>query len=234
MMAALAGILLAMTAVASGGPPEAAGAVLARLDHLVYAAPDLDEAARDLEKRLGVRATPGGQHPGRGTRNELIALGPSSYLEILGPDPGQPEPEKPRWLGIDALSAPRIAGWAVKWNDLEKLVADAARAGVQLGDVGRGSRQRPDGVVLFWRFTDPPNVLGDGLVPFFIDWGASPHPAATSSAHVTLVDLRAEHPDPESVRRMLRAVAVTLDVRKGSAPALIATLDSSRGRVELK
>jgi hypothetical protein len=88
--------------------------------------------------------------------------------------------------------------------------------------------------VLSWRFTDPGITLGDGLVPFFIDWGTSPHPAATSEAHVTLMDLRAEHPDPESMRRMLRAVGVTLDVRKGSAPALIATLDSPRGRVELK
>jgi hypothetical protein len=223
-----------MTAIEAGGPPQAPGGVLARLDHIVYAVPDLYEAVRDLERRLGVRATPGGQHPGRGTRNALIALGPSSYLEILGPDPDQPKPERPRWLGIDALTAPRIAAWAVKEDDLETLVADAARAGVRLGDVGRGSRRRPDGVVLSWRFTDPGIILGDGLVPFFIDWGTSPHPAATSEAHVTLVDLRAEHPDPESVRRMLRALGLALGVWKGSAPALIATLDSPRGRVELK
>jgi len=223
-----------MNAAASGGQPETAGGVLARVDHIVYAVPDLEEAVRDLENRLGVRASPGGRHPGRGTRNALIALGPSSYLEILGPDPDQPNPETPRWLGIDALTPPRIAGWAVKENDLEKLVADAARAGVQMGKVGRGSRRRPDGVLLSWRFTDPATVLGDGLVPFFIDWGTSAHPAATSEAHVTLVDLRAEHPDPELVRGMLRAVGLALEVRKATAPALVATLDSPRGRVELE
>ena len=34
------------------------------LDHLVYATSDLEATCRDLETRLGVRASAGGQHPG--------------------------------------------------------------------------------------------------------------------------------------------------------------------------
>jgi hypothetical protein len=33
-----------------------------RLDHLVYAVPDLDAGVVDLRARLGVRAAPGGPH----------------------------------------------------------------------------------------------------------------------------------------------------------------------------
>src|SRR5256885_1385728 len=145
--------------------------VIARVDHIVYATPDLQAGIDALEKRLGIRATAGGQHPGRGTRNALIALGPATYIEIIGPDPGQPKPAAARPFGIDALAAPKVIGWAAKAQNLDQIVADAKRAGIGLGAVTPGSRQRPDGLLLSWRYTDPRTVVADGIVPFFIDWG---------------------------------------------------------------
>jgi len=208
--------------------------ILASVDHLVYAAPDLEVGIKRLEDLLGVRATPGGQHPGLGTRNALIALGPSSYIEIIGPDPDQPRPAGPRRFGIDDLEAPRLVGWVAKGIELEQLVSRARDSGVALGDVIAGSRKRPDGVVLSWRYTDPNVVVADRLVPYFIDWGKSPHPAATAAQGVTLVALRAEHPDATRVQRMLDQLGLDLQVQAGPTPALIATLDSPRGRVQLR
>jgi hypothetical protein len=208
--------------------------VLARIDHLVYATPDLQLGVDAIEKQLGVKATSGGQHPGLGTRNALIALGPTSYLEIIGPDPEQPKPSAPRRFGIDDLTAPRIVRWVVKSGDLAAVAATAARAGVTLGPIASGNRRRPDGVVLAWRYTDPAVVVEDGLVPFFIDWGSSPHPALTAAKGATLTRLRAEHPDAPRVQKMLDALGLDLSVSQTSAPAIIATIDSPRGRVELR
>ena len=59
------------------------------VDHLVYATPDVEQSVAELEARLGVRASPGGQHLGLGTYNALLALGEACYLEIVGPDPLQ-------------------------------------------------------------------------------------------------------------------------------------------------
>jgi len=217
-----------------GGEPERTAGAVGSVDHLVYATPDLKAGIDAIEKLLGVRATPGGQHPGNGTRNALIALGPASYLEIIGPDPDQPDPPGPRRFGIDGLKAPRLAAWAAKGQDLERLAAQAARRGVILGPVGSGSRKRPDGVLLAWRFTSPATVLGDGIVPFFIDWGKTPHPARTAAAGATLAGLRAEHPDAQRVGEMLRKLGIDLRVTEAPAPALIAVVDCPGGRVELR
>jgi Glyoxalase-like domain len=208
--------------------------LLARVDHLVYATPDLQLGIDAIEKQFGVKAAAGGQHPGLGTRNALVALGPTSYLEIIGPDPEQPKPSGPRRFGIDDLKTPRIVRWVVKSSELPAVAEKAAKSGVTLGPIASGSRRRPDGVVLAWHYTDPAVVVADGLVPFFIDWGSSPHPALTAAKGATLTQLRAEHPDAPRVQKMLNALGLDLKVSSASAPAIVATVDSPRGRVELR
>ncbi len=200
----------------------------------MYATPDLQRGIDAIEKLIGVRASPGGQHPGRGTRNALVALGPASYIEIIGPDPEQPPPDSARPFGIDSLQEPRLVAWAMKGQDLDRFAADARQRGVALGAVTAGSRRRTDGLLLQWRYTDPHTVLADGLVPFVIDWGSTPHPAATAAAGASLAGLRAEHPDPGRVVRLLEALGVGLQVSRADRPALIATIQGPRGRVELR
>ena len=208
--------------------------VLARVDHLVYATPDLELGIQAIEKLTGVRASAGGQHPGLGTRNALIALGSSTYLEIIGPDPEQPKPDGPRRFGIDELKAPRLLTWVAKGTGLAPFVDRARASGVRLGDVIAGSRKRPDGVVLSWRYTDPNVILEERLVPYFIDWGTSPHPATTAAPGLSLRALRAEHPEPERMARILKQLGLNLPVRRDARPSLIATLDSPKGRIELR
>lgn len=208
--------------------------LLAAVDHLVYATPDLQVGIERVERMLGVRATPGGQHPGRGTRNALLSLGPGTYLEIIGPDPEQPTPAQARPFGIDDLEEPRLVTWAARGKELEQLASEADRRGVKLGEVISGSRQRGDGVLLSWRYTDPRTVVAAGIVPFFIDWGKTPHPAATAAQGASLIGLRAEHPDPKQVQEALSRLGLDLRVQRGSRAALIATVSGTRGRVELR
>ena len=215
-------------------PALPSGHVLERIDHLVYAAPDLDAAVGTIEALLGVRAAPGGRHPGEGTRNCLLSLGPAIYLEIVGPDAGAPAPGRPRWLGIDGLTEPRLVAWAARGEDLDGLVAAAAEAGATLGPVASGSRERADGQLLSWRFTDPRVVVEGGVVPFLIDWGRTPHPALSAPQGAILEGLRAEHPEPERVRKMLDALGLDLPVSFGPRAGLCATLLTPRGRVELR
>src|SRR5262245_20239650 len=208
--------------------------LLSKVDHLVYATPDLSAGVARVEQLLRVKAAPGGQHPGGGTRNALIRLGEASYLEIIGPDPDQPKPAIPRRFGIDDLKSPRLVTWAAKGTDLESLVASARSHGIDLGSVQAGSRRRPDGTLLRWRLTASPVSNGYGIVPFFIDWGDTQHPASSLPKECELVSLRAEHPDGKRLQATLAALGLNLAVKSGPEPALIATIRTPRGEVELR
>lgn len=205
-----------------------------RLDHLVYAVPELGAGVADLEKRLGIRATPGGKHVGLGTHNALIALGEDQYLELIAPDPEQPDPERPRPFGVDALTAGRLVTWAAKESDLEARAEAAREAGYDAGSIVDMSREAPGGQRISWRLTLSSTPVGDGLVPFLIDWGATPSPAGALPKGCRLVGLRAEHPEPGAVRAALDALGAELPLAQAAAASLIASLDTPLGRVELR
>ncbi|MFC7743693.1 VOC family protein [Nocardiopsis composta] len=154
------------------------------LDHIVYAVPDLAAAARDFARATGVEPAPGGAHPGWGTRNLLVGLGGRAYLEIIGPDPEQEEPGRPRPFGIDGLPGPGAVTWAVRAADLDGAVRRARAAGYDPGEARPMRRQVPGGPLLEWRLTDP-DAARPGAVPFLIDWGTPrtrPTPGCPRSA----------------------------------------------------
>jgi Glyoxalase-like domain len=204
------------------------------IDHLVYAVPRMEPACEALERLTGVRAAPGGVHPGQGTRNALLSLGPGCYLEIIGPDPEQAPPPEGRWFGIDHLEGPRLATWARRVTNLEKAVRRAEQAGIAMGTIRQGARTRADGVRLCWTLTDPRAMPWDGLIPFLIEWGSSPHPSSTAPGGIGLRGLRGEHPEARRVQADLRALQLSLEVRTSDRPALVASLETPRGTVELR
>ena len=204
------------------------------LDHLVYAVADLDAACDDLEARLGVRPSFGGQHAGRGTHNALLDLGGKAYIEVIAPDPSQLEPKRARGFDLNHPGAPRLFTWAAKATDLEDRVKAAKAAGYDAGQAQPLSRQRPDGVLLEWMLTVRKGYEAGGLVPFLIDWGDAPHPSDTAAQGCTLIEYHGEHPDAASVAPLRAALGVELRVEAGAAAALVATLDTPRGRVELR
>lgn len=208
--------------------------IVSRVDHLVYATPDLERGIERAEALLGVEAVLGGAHPGWGTRNALIGLGPGAYLEIVGPDPEQPEPERGRPFRIDKLGKPVLVTWAVRVSGLAEIVIGAAQRGVDLGQVLEGERRKPDGSTLSWRLTDPFMKRGDGIVPFFIDWGGGPHPSEELAGDCRLVGLRGKHPNPGRARELLEHVELELPVSPGGRPRLVAGIRTARGTVELR
>ncbi len=205
---------------------------MAALDHLVYATPDLDATVAALADATGVTATPGGRNEGRGTRNALLGLaGTAGYLELIGPDPEQPAPTAAAWFGIDTLTQPRLVTWAVRVSGIDDAVEQARAAGYDPGPVSAMSRRRADGLELTWRMTVASESF-DGVVPFLIDWGESPHPSVGLPA-LTLVAWSAEHPAPDKVGHALDAMHVDLPLRQAPEARLRAVVEGPGGSYEL-
>src|SRR5438094_9152043 len=52
------------------------------VDHVLLPVADLDDGARSLDERFGLKGIPGGRHPGVGTANVIVPLG-RQYLELI-------------------------------------------------------------------------------------------------------------------------------------------------------
>jgi hypothetical protein len=145
-------------------------------DHIILGCRDIDEGIDYAEGLSGYRAEIGGSHPGRGTRNALLKLGERSYLEILAPDPEQPELT---WhKEILTLTEPLLIGWAEPGKNIDQYAASLRAKGIACIGPISGTRANPKGEVFRWRTV----MLEDdkaGILPFYIEWASdSPHPAS--------------------------------------------------------
>jgi hypothetical protein len=204
--------------------------VPATLDHLVWAARDLDEAVRLLHERSGVRAAPGGQHPDLGTHNALARLGPRTYLEVLAPDPRLRAGTLTRQLA--ALAAPALIMWAARTRDADATAVRAQAEGYGATTV-EGRRTGIDGADVRWTSVFVSRHGAGTLIPFFIAWHRARHPAAGAPDGLRLRSFSIETSRPESVRLVLSALDVKVAVKKAAGDRLVARIDSPRGPFEL-
>lgn len=207
------------------------GAVPAHIDHIMIGVPDLDRGIATIERRTGVRAKYGGAHPGKGTRNAVLSLGNSTYLELIAPNPAEPI-RSPAIETLKRLTAPTSLRWAITVSDPKALKAKLAGTGFQLSPPEAGARRLPDGPMLRWRTFDVRH-LDDPVAPFFIQWAdPSLHPSRTAPQGCTLRSLSLFEPAPARLRRLLVRLNLPVSVA-GGKPAIRVRLSCPGGEVAL-
>jgi Glyoxalase-like domain len=204
------------------------------LDHILLGVNDLDHGIAWMQERSGVRAIFGGIHPGRGTRNALLSLGPRRYLEIIAPDPQQASAASHNDMAIRVRAAqePRLIAWAVHTSDLASLEQKAVAAGIAVENPSDGSRVRPDGKTLQWRSFALKKDF-DGVLPFFIEWNrSSTHPSEDAPSGCTLQHFSIESPDMEDVRLVVDELRLEVELKPAKTPVLRARIIGKRGVFE--
>jgi hypothetical protein len=156
-----------------------------RLDHVVYAVPDLDEAAVRFREAFGLDSTEGGRHERWGTANRIVPLG-DQYVELVAV--------------VDETAAARTGfgrgvlerasgggGWLTIAAVAEDLDAVAARLELEIGS---GSRTRPDGEILRWRSAGLDDPRREPWMPFFLGWDVPDelHPGRARAGHGVQAD----------------------------------------------
>ncbi len=203
-----------------------------KLDHLLWAAPDLDAGSELIARLTGITPLRGGSHPGLGTRNSLLGLDDGIYFEVIAPDPAQ-DLAGNRGGRIAAQNRPGLMTFAVRANDLGALSEAGRHAGLAVEGPIAMHRSRPDGTRLDWSILYFAHAVYGEAIPFVIDWGKTPHPSATAPAGCRLRGFSVLHPDPEPLARAFRDLGIPITVGRGAHPGFFAILETPMGEVTL-
>jgi hypothetical protein len=211
--------------------PRAASYACMRIDHLVWFNADLAAGRRFFADRMDADPLYGGEHPGEGTANAVLSLGPMTYLEILGHD------VKQAGAGLDpevaSLTGQGLYHWAVGGVDVAAAARRAAAAGLQGGALVPGGRVKPDGKRLDWLCWGLRDHGFGALVPFLIDWRDSEHPAASAPRGGSLTDLRVHTPEADRLRAIFAVLELEVPVVADPVARIEAVLESGKGRTVL-
>jgi hypothetical protein len=151
-----------------------------RLDHVVYAVPDLDEAALRFREEFGLDSIEGGRHERWGTANRIVSIG-DQYLELVAAVDNQVAAETAFGRGVLEHAAGG-GGWFTIAAVTDELDAVASRLGLA---VTTGSRTRPDGEILRWRSAGLDDPRREAWMPFVIAWEVTDelHPGRARAGH---------------------------------------------------
>jgi Glyoxalase-like domain len=151
-----------------------------RIDHVVYAVRDLDDAAVRFRKEFGLDSVVGGRHAGWGTANRIVPLG-EQYLELIGVvDEAEAAATDFGRSVLERTEA--VDGWYLIAVASDDVVLIGERLGLE---VHAGSRERPDGEVLRWRMAGLDDPRREPWMPFFLTWDVpgSLHPGSARAGH---------------------------------------------------
>jgi hypothetical protein len=132
------------------------------------------------------------------------------------------------------LKGPALVGWAEHRDHLDEFAGVLRAAGVDYVGPVPGSRQRPDGSVLNWKSL-PLKEDGHGILPFFIEWGASAvHPSRDSPEGCGIDSLQITTPDPASVGALSNKLHLDVAIAQSKVARLTAQLHGPTGSLTLR
>ncbi|RYG76265.1 VOC family protein [Yimella sp. RIT 621] len=178
--------------------------VHARLDHVVIAVADLDEACERWGV-AGLPAEPGGRHPA-GTVNALVRGPGDAYVELIS----APGSESNPWVNRVRDSGGGFLSWAIAVDDIHAAHSAIVEAGFTPQRIVDGSRRTPEGDEIGWLMCDLGPGPFDPDLPFLIQWTSPMIPGPQDGP--VLDHLSVTPKDPDRLAELLTALGFVGDV----------------------
>lgn len=237
--------------------PPAGGAL--ELSHLVYEVANLANACKVFRELTGVRPVLGGRHEALGLQNAIVGLGGGRYLEFLARTPVRSRQQRSNVGGVPVTvlgaecDRPRLLTWCCDASrvGLSSLVAELAQLpqkhlfpveiALMTGITREGRR-------ITWREAADRHRSGwqnslpmGGLVPLLRDWPSEQtlRPGLLAPAGCELIELKAEHPEPQALTAALRSMRAghlisVSGIEQGKEPRLMAVIRHAYGQLVLE
>jgi hypothetical protein len=177
-----------------------------RIDHVIYAAEDVESIADRIQHELGVAAVGGGRHEGHGTQNRILPLG-GGYLEVVGIANAEEAEGSPFGRGVlKGLSGGGEGwlAWVVAVDDIEGV---AARLGTPVTTLRREG--------LSAQLTGVEDAMREPFLPFFVsrDPGVADPGDGGDAGGITWIEVAG---DPVRLERWLDGAPLPVRVIDGA------------------
>jgi Glyoxalase-like domain len=168
------------------------------LDHVSYATShdSIVDVIQRIGSQLGASFIDGGIHPQFGTRNFILPLKDSRYIEVVCPL-DHPASDKSPFGQLVTKKADEGGGWltwVIAVDDVSVVEKRLEREAVA------GHRKKPDGKDLYWKQIGVLDALEEASNPFFIEWTSLTHPSQDSISSISLSALQI-YGDESSISR---------------------------------
>jgi len=199
------------------------------IDHILLLVADLLDYQTRFEEVTQVAPTYGGVHPSARASNALVDMGNGTYLEIIGP--ALDGTEGPLTETLKQLDEPRLSWFAIRSEDLEQDIVRLEAAGFTHSGINEIEFESELRSKISYSGVVAVNHEWGDQMPFFINWGDTPHPTTTSAGGLEMTSFTVFHPDAQALTKVYNELNVGVAVEEAAVPGFRLTFSSPGGDV---
>ena len=197
-----------------------------QLDHIGLGVPDTKDGVKWVEEKTGAKVDLHDPEPDQFYWSGSLAIGESSFLEIIGPNPNYKK-FQPFAALMKTLSDPQLLFWYIAVDDFEAFQTLARKTKAKLERVEAVNVEGGEAAqASYWRGLIGPGFLSER--PNVIQWLKRPNRESQKAPECKLTDFRLANPEAAAINVVFAKLGIDVPVSKGASSIGI-TIDTPNG-----